>query len=347
MNLQDIIFIVLGIAVGGGVMWWLSQKNSKQAGASSEEEEVKLAQHLHAFNESITNQLHRVTEQLDKRLHENSKSVQDQVSSAQRSVQQVSASLGKLTQLTGDMQPKLEEITSFQKLLKAPKVRGSFGEVLLGNLLADVLPKDRYALQATMSSGEIADAVIKLQDNYIVAVDAKFPLANYEIFAREENLEKKRALRSQVLRDIKKHIGDISKKYVLPQDRTLDYAFMYIPVEGVYYETMVRGDEEQSLWDFCLQNHVVPVSPNSFLAYLHTVLVGLRGMQVEKQAQEILAHLSQVRKDFRTFAEDFTTVGKHLGNAKNRFDDSARRLDKFSNRLEQIETGEPQAKLEE
>jgi len=209
---------------------------------------------------------------------------------------------------------------------------------MLTSLLADVLPHDRYATQhAFGSSNEIADAIIRLQDGYIVAIDAKFPLSNYETYAREEDREAKTRLRSGVVRDIKKHVADISRKYISPEEHTLDYAFMYIPVEGVYYETMVQPADGESLWDFCLAQHVVPVSPNSFLAYLQTILVGLRGMKIEQQAREILANVSQVQRDFRQFGEDFAMVGKHITNAKNRFDDSARRLDKFQNRLDQIE----------
>lgn len=113
-------------------------------------------------------------------------------------------------------------------------------------------------------------------------------------------------------------------------------------MEGVYYETMVHSTEGDSLWEFCLTNKVIPVSPNSFLAYLQTVLVGLRGMKIEQQAKEILIHLSQLRTDFGKFSDDFNTVGTHLTNAKNRFDDSARRLDKFGSRLDQIETNSDQ-----
>ncbi len=231
-------------------------------------------------------------------------------------------------------------------MLKSPKVRGSFGEVLLGNLLNEVLPQDRFDLQYLFrSTGEIADSIIRLQDGYIVAVDAKFPLAGYEVYMNEKEIEQKAALRKVFMRDIKKHVTDISKKYISPHEQTLDYAFMYIPVEGVYYETMVHSAEGDSLWEFCLAAHVIPVSPNSFLAYLQTVLVGLRGMKIEQQAKEILVHLGQLRKDFGKFSDDFTTVGTHLTNAKNRFDDSARRLDKFTSRLDQIESHAPAEKL--
>jgi DNA recombination protein RmuC len=224
-------------------------------------------------------------------------------------------------------------------MLKHPKIRGGFGEALLANLLADVLPHDRYQVQYTFpGTGDIVDAVIMLQDGFKVSVDAKFPLANYQLMVLADDPVQKKAIRRLFFRDIKKHIQDISSKYIVPQAKTLDYAFMYIPVEAVYYETMIHEHAEETLWEFCLSHKVIPVSPNSLLAYLQTVLIGLRGMKVEQQAKEILEHLGQIRQDFSQFSKDFSMIGNHLNNAKNRYDDSARRLDKFSNRLEHIES---------
>jgi DNA recombination protein RmuC len=285
MTATDLIFLTLGIFAGLGLMWLLLRRQTRLPGDAMAD-----------IQRHVLDRLDNVTRQIDARLHENVRAMNeskaflsDRVSSTERTVREVSASLGRLEQATGALRATTDEISNFQNLLRSPKVRGSFGEVLLNNLLGDILPQDRYAVQHTLAStGEIADAVIKLQDGYMVAIDAKFPLANYEIYAREKDKEKKSRSRSAVMRDIKKHVLDISNKYISPKDNTLDYAFMYIPVEGVYYETMVQPADDDSLWDYCLRHHVVPVSPNSFLAYLQTVLIGLRGMKIEQQAREIL-----------------------------------------------------------
>ena len=344
--INEVLVGLLGAAAGAAVLWFILRRQNKEPAAG------ELFLHL---QRDLTARLDQTTQQIDQRLRENVRAMNesksflaDRVSSSERTVREVSSSLGKLEQATAALQRTNEEISSFQKMLKSPKIRGSFGEVLLTNLLADVLPNDRYETQFTMpSTGEIADAIIRLQDGYIVAIDAKFPLANYELAMHESDPETKAAARRLSIRDFKKHISDISRKYISPREKTLDYAFMYIPLEGVYYETMVQDPDGESLWEFCLKNKVIPVSPNSFLAYLQTILVGLRGMKIEQQAQEILETLGQVRRDFRVFSEDFSMVGKHLNNAKNRFDDSARRLDKFSNRLDQIETNTPEVLPEE
>ncbi len=332
MTTQDFILFAGSVCFGVFVTYFLTRR-----GSSATPDNADLKDHLQV-------RLDHISTKLDKRLQENvsamneSKSfLANRVSGAERAVRDVTATLSKLEHATAALKTSTDEISSFQNLLKSPKVRGSFGEVLLGNLLSDVLPHDRYATQYTFGSNEIADAIIRLQDGYIVAIDAKFPLSNYEAYAREEDRDTKARLRTGVVRDIKKHVSDIARKYISPEEHTLDYAFMYIPVEGVYYETMVQPIDGDSVWDFCLANHVVPVSPNSFLAYLQTILVGLRGMKIEQQAREILINVSQVQRDFRQFGEDFAMVGKHITNAKNRFDDSARKLDKFQNRLDQIE----------
>lgn len=314
------LIVVIG-AIGGvaAVVWLLSQRQNVSTAA-----------------------LDRVLGQLDARLKDNVRAMNESKSFMAQRVNEVSKSLGRLSHATDALQATSAEIASFQHMLKSPKIRGSFGEVLLGNLLAAVLPQDRYALQYSLpSSGYIADATIQLQDGYLVAVDAKFPLANYEIYSTAPTPADRQRARTLFLKDVKKHISDIAQKYISPPDKTLDYAFMYIPLEGVYYEMIVHDPAGSELWDFCLNHRVIPVSPNSFLAYLETVLIGLKGMKIQQQAQEILRSLSSVRHEFLTFAKEFSMVGTHLTNAKNRYDDSARHLDKFANRLEQVEGSMP------
>lgn len=337
----DFATMALGAAIGAVAAWLIvkATQRSQQGGVD------EIARH-------VSERFDKVSAQIDARLRDNVRAMNDskaflaeRVSSTERTVREVSAGLGKLEQATDALRRSSQEITSFQNMLRHPKVRGSFGEVLLTNLLADIMARDRYETQFTLpSSGEIADVIIRLQDGYIVAVDAKFPLAHFEEFVHEQDPERKRRARTALVNDVKKHVSDISRKYISPSDHTLDYAFMYVPMEAVYYETMVQ-DTDGLLWDYCLEHRVVPVSPNSIIAYLHTILVGLRGMKIEEQAREILTNLNQVRRDFRQFAEDFTMVGKHLGNAKNRFDDSSRRLDRFTTRLDQIATDDSPSAL--
>lgn len=332
---RELIFAALGLVTGIGLVWLLWQRRRP---ASPDVNFQLLQTGLHE-------RLDRVMEQLNLRLQENVQAMNEsksflanRVSTTEQSVRQISATLGRLEEATAAVQRTNQEIAEFQTMLRAPKIRGAFGEMLLTNLLTDYLPLDRFSTQYTLhSTGEIADAIIYLQDDFKVCVDAKFPLANYEHYIHATDESEKHALRKLFLRDVKKHILDIASKYIVPQERTLDYAFMYIPIESVYYETIMHDAIDDNLLEFCLNHKVIPISPNSFMAYLQTILVGLRGLKVEEQAQEILQSLRQFRHDFTMFSKDFAMVGTHITNAKNRFDDSTRKLDRFSQRLDTIE----------
>jgi DNA recombination protein RmuC len=339
---EEILLLAGGLLLGGGVAYLLLRRRGGDADAT-----------LHRLHQQMNERLDQVAQQVNLRLRENVDAVNEsksflahRVSATEQAARDVSTHLGKLSEATVAMQRTNEEIASFQKMLRSPKVRGSFGEVLLANVLADVLPADRYELQYTFrATQEVADAVIYLQDGYCVAIDAKFPLANYERLHAAVDEEGKSAARREFLRDVKKHIAAIGSKYIVPQEKTLEYAFMYIPLEGVYYEIMIHDKEGESLWQYCLTHKVLPVSPNSFLAYLQTVLIGLRGMRIQQQAKEILETLGQMRRDFTKFGEQFSMVGTHLANAKNRYDDSARQLDRMGTRLEHIDATAPTAAL--
>ncbi|MGH7929304.1 MAG: DNA recombination protein RmuC, partial [Candidatus Binatia bacterium] len=287
---EQIVYTLLGIGAGGALVWfWVRRRDDALSGHD----------HMIALQRLIAEQMDRISQQMDRRLQENIRAMNEskdflahRVSAAEKSVRSVSASLGKLSQATDALHKTNQEIISFQQLLRSPKIRGSFGEVMLGNLLAEMLPQDRYELQyGFRSTGEITDAIIRLQDGHIVAVDAKFPLANYQAFVDNQDQERKEQLRRVFLRDVKKHVSDIAKKYISAEEQTLDFAFMYIPIESVYYEAIMHDAEREGLWEFSLKHHVMPVSPNSLYAYLQTVLMGLRGMKIEQQAREILEHL--------------------------------------------------------
>ncbi len=339
----ELLILIIGLAIGGAIVLFVI----KSRPASSKNKQAE-------FQVTMTSWLEQFSRQMDRRLQENARAMHDtksfvsqRVGHSEKAVREVAAGLGQLKAATAAIQKTNDEISSFQQMLRHPKIRGGFGEVLLANLLSDVLPGDRYQLQHTFpDTGDIADAIIMLQDGYIVAVDAKFPLANYQLFIEAKDPNQRKIIRQTFFRDLKKHISDISKKYISPQHHTLDYAFMYIPVEAIYYETMVHDPSGQTLWEFSLNHKVVPVSPNSFLAYLQTVLIGLRGMQIEEKTKEIIASIGQVRRDFTQFTKDYAMIGTHLTNAKNRYDDSSRRLDKFNNRLDQIDTGAETPQIE-
>ena len=264
-----------------------------------------------------------------------SKTVGERIADTTKVFGEVKESLGKLTQRTEQIQEVGKNISSLQDLLRAPKFRGGFGELLLERLLADILPRDNYSLQYKFRDGETVDAVIRIGGN-LVPIDSKFPLEDFERMIAAESEEEQTALRKQFIRTIKKHIDNVTK-YILPDEKTFDFALMYIPAENVYYETTLRGyAEESEIYSYALQKRVIPVSPNSFYAYLQVIILGLKGLHIERTAHEILGHLGRLQGDLRDFQEDYVTLGGHIRHAAVKYDDAARKLTRLSDKLQVV-----------
>ena len=266
------------------------------------------------------------------------KTVGERIADTTKVFGEVKESLGKLTQRTEQIQEVGKNISSLQDLLRAPKFRGGFGELLLERLLADMLPRDNYSLQYEFRNGETVDAVIRIGGN-LVPIDAKFPLEDFQRIVAAESEEEQAALRRQFTRTIKKHIDAVTK-YILPDENTFDFALMYIPAENVYYETILRGHAEESeIYSYSLQKRVIPVSPNSFYAYLQVIILGLKGLHIEKTARDILGHLGRLQGDLQDFQGDYTTLGGHIRHAAQKYDDAATKLTRLGDKLQLV--GEP------
>ncbi|MGD0017153.1 MAG: DNA recombination protein RmuC [Verrucomicrobiia bacterium] len=264
----------------------------------------------------------------------------------QQSSTSMNSRLDNAAKVIGDLREKVGQIHEVGKaaqelvnIMRAPKLRGGMGELFLGDLLAQILPPEHYQLQHRFKSGDIVDAAIQIGQR-LVPVDAKFPYENFRRIMDAPTDTERVTARKQFLRDVKKHIDAIATKYILPDEGTYDFALMYVPAENVYYETIIKEDaagEEHQLFSYALQRRVVPVSPNSFYAYLQTILLGLRGMKVEQQAQEILATLARLRGDFERVQENFRVLGKHLTNAASTYTDTEKSFTKLDAKLGQIE----------
>ena len=253
--------------------------------------------------------------------------------------------LGELSKRTKDIEEVGKSISSLQEALRAPKFRGGFGELGLERLLADSLPPDAYRLQHRFRSGEAVDAVVRIGGN-LVPVDAKFPfpLEDFERMIIAESKGEQLDLRRQFVRVIRKHIDSVSK-YILPDENTFDFALMYIPAENIYYETIVRCpqlSEENDIYFYCLKKRVFPVSPNSFYAYLQAIVLGLKGLQVEKSAREILGRLERLQGGLQDFQRDYELIGRHLAHAAAKHTEAGSKLTALGGRMEML-TGENRA----
>ena len=318
---------------------------------SSELEEMRRVQAENQVSTALSlmqQQLGQLTQQLSQQLQSLSFQFQKTTGDIGQSLGHVQSHLGKVEVVTREVLEKAKTISSLDDLLRAPKFRGGMGEYFLGDLLAQILPPTHYVLQHRFKTGEKVDAAIRIGSN-LVPVDAKFPLENFRKYVQEEDGREKDALRRKFVADVKKHVDDVASKYILPDEGTYDFALMYIPAENIYYETILKDEalgEDRSLLTYALERRVIPVSPNSFYAYLQVIVLGLKGMRLEKSALSTLQALTQLRGDLDRFRSDFQTLGTHLANAKARYDEADKRLDKFSDRLELL-TEERPAELPE
>jgi DNA recombination protein RmuC len=245
--------------------------------------------------------------------------------------------IGQLITASAQMQKVGDDVKRLQEILASPKLRGGLGEWSLENLLAQTLPKDSYEIQYSFRDGQKVDALIHLA-GYNVPIDAKFPLSSFELLLKAERDDERIRLRKQFHNDVIKHIDKIAASYIRPAEGTLDFALMYIPAENVYYEAIIKyPDDAKDVLQYSLDKKVVPVSPNLLYAYLMTVVMGLHGLQIEKQAAEIRQNLKKLNASFADFTGTWDVLGKHLRNAYTQFDEGHKKLDRFGMELNNIQ----------
>ncbi|MBU2568108.1 MAG: DNA recombination protein RmuC [Elusimicrobia bacterium] len=297
-------------------------------------------QQMSDSQKTIGERLDNNTRVVGERLDNNTRVVGERLDNTSSVVSDVQRSLGSLSQATQRVFEVGKDISSLQEILRAPKLRGLLGELFLGDLLSQILPKEHYSMQYKFRSGETVDAIIRLGQG-LVPIDSKFPLESFRrIIETTASDDEKQAARKKFAGDVKKHIDAISQKYILPDEGTFDFAMMYIPAENVYYEMIIKDEttDDKGISAYALERRVIPVSPNSFYAYLQAIVLGLNGLRVEKNARLILEHLDRLKGDFARFRQDFDVLGKHLTSAKGKYEDSDKRLSRFEEKL--ISSGE-------
>jgi DNA recombination protein RmuC len=281
---------------------------------------------LDTLREQVRASLDGGREAIDRRLEETNRVVGD-----------VRRGLGEVDRQVRSVSDAARDLRGLQDLLRAPKVRGGIGEFLLADLLAQVLPEAHYSLQHTFPGGERVDAVLRIGPR-LVPVDAKFPLENFRRLAAAESDADQRTARKAFRTDVRRHVEAIATRYVRPGEGTYDFALMYIPAESVYHEAILRDDESGTdLFQESISRHVIPVSPQSFYAYLQVIVLGLRGLSIEDRAQEIMNRLGLIRSRLDRFTESFDVAVKHLGNAQSKLDEANRRLLRLDASLGEME----------
>jgi DNA recombination protein RmuC len=321
-------------------MWALMQQQMEQLRGQMTDGLNKNISVLMEQQRAINEQLRGITDQVNRQLQNSSGEISKRLDNAAKVIGDVQKNIGELSTASKQIFEVGKNIASLQEILQPPKLRGGLGEQFLGELLSQILPSKFFTLQYQFSSGEKVDAVIKLGEK-LVPIDSKFPLDNFKRIIECKTDDERKASQKLFYRDVKKHIDDIAGKYIVPNEGTYDFALLYIPAENIYYETITKDEsfgEEKGILNYSLNKRVIPVSPNSFYAYLQVIVLGLKGLEIEENAREIQIRLVSLAKDLKIFQEDFQVVGRHLTNAMNKFEEARRRLDKFSFRFEQAES---------
>ncbi len=302
MNL--VIFILIAIVFLVIIRLWLNKIEEKSKisqeliewlKTQSSQTEEKLSQQLNNFNSRIDNTL---------------------------------TTLKDLYKVVGEFSEIGRSIKDIQQFLSSPKIRGNIGEQILKDILKQHFPRDSYKLQYQFKNGEKVDAVI-ITSSGLIPIDSKFPLENFKKMTISTSEKEKEEFKKTFIGDVKKHISDIAKKYILPQEKTVDYALMYVPSENVYYE--IINNEE--LFDYAGKMMVLPVSPMSFFAYIKAILLSFEGQKIEEKAKYILDLLSAIKKDYQKISTDFSVLNKHIANAYNQSANLAKNLNQLEQKL--------------
>jgi DNA recombination protein RmuC len=326
-----VVAIVLAAAALAVAAVWLVRSLRAEIGGSLSQ----LDGAIDGFQMRLDHRLGELDAKVDRRLEGLDGRLLATQRNAGETATQIAEKLARVEEGTRSMLERANDLKRLEQALRPPKARGGFGEMLLANLLADMLPSSAYALQHGFSSGERVDAVIRVEK--YLPVDAKFPLDNVHRVIEAEDEEQRQLAQRALSRDVKGHVDAIATKYIKPGEGTYDFAFMYLPAETVYYEIACGGTGD--LHQYALTRRVFPVSPATFHAYLTMIVFGLRGLQIEKRAHEVMDYCGQLAKDFSRFKTDFDVIGKHIGNAQTKFGESHRWLDRFEARLDEaVET---------
>ena len=337
---------VIAIAIVAAIVWSAIRRSDAQLSQVRQEMQSSLATQgqsvtaqINHLMQSVTQQLGQVRQDLQSGITSSGKLASDAQIAMTQQLQTSSEAIRKISTQLAEVQQSGRELSqasqALQTVLGGAKTRGMLGEVALDRLLADALPRSAYDTQFRFAStGAIVDAIVRTGDR-ILSIDSKFPLDAYR-----KLVDFPGEARREFAQAVRKHADSIAEKYILPDEHTFDYALMFIPSEGVYYELLMTEDSKYGKLDeYCRTRRVFPVSPNTFYACLSAIAISLQGQKIEENARHLLANLAGLEKQFDSFAEVYDKLGTHLRHAQLSYDDAGGRLDRARNSLEQMAQG--------
>jgi DNA recombination protein RmuC len=341
-----ILLVTIAAIMGTGLYILLIKVNSLKNDAAT----TLLKQDLIALNEGMSTLRDGLKTHLTDRLDKNQELMRDsimkQFSESSRLITDVTERLVKLDETNRRVVDVADELRMLQNVLQNPKQRGVIGEYYLQTVLMNVLPPERFQLQYKFKDGEIVDAVIFLDKNKILPIDSKFSLENYNRLVEEKDKVRREAIAKALRVDLKNRIDETSK-YIRESEGTMDFAFMFIPSEAVYYDLLINkvgtaGTSSRDLIEYAFRDkRVIIVSPTSFMAYLQTVLQGLRSLQIEEQAKEIQVRVVQLSQHLQSYDTYMNKLGASLSTTVNHFNTAHKELKKVDKDVMKISKTTP------
>ncbi|MSU55415.1 MAG: DNA recombination protein RmuC [Candidatus Taylorbacteria bacterium] len=332
--MEQILFIFIAVLIiGNGILIWHLINKGKGVEKPDNDTGFKL----------ILEQVNQLSRTMDAKISDSGRQMSDtvhrQFSESQKLIKEITKELAEVKETGKQVVSFAHQLQNLQDILKNPKQRGILGEYYLETLLKNVMAQDQYKMQYTFANGEIVDAAVFVKDK-IIPIDSKFSLENYNRFSEEKNPAEKERLGKVFENDLKLRIQETAK-YIRPNEGTMDFAFMFIPHEAIYYDLLVNKvgvseDSENLIQRAANKYKVIIVSPTSFLAYLQTVLQGLNRMHIEEKAKDIVKRVDELGKHLRSYEEYHNKLGNSLSTVVNHFTSSSKEFKKIGKDVTRI-----------
>jgi len=307
--INEIYLITALIVAALGIFAWYINRSLKKVSeaAKTDESLLRVIETLQKGTTELQKGLHSQTKDIHQSLRSSTKNINQRLDNAAKYISQVSREVGQMSEIGRSMK-------DLQEFLKSPKLRGNIGEEVLKDLIGQMFPKNSFHLQYGFKSGERVDAVLKTEAG-LLPIDSKFPMENFQKMVKEENKKEREKIKRNFVNDVRKHIRTISKKYILPEEGTMDFALMYVPSESVYYEIV----NIPQLTDYARKHRVYPVSPTTLYAHLQMILLSFEGKKIEARSREVFRMLRALEKDYAKTEDTLQVLGKHINNAYSKF----------------------------
>ncbi len=314
----ELFLLLIVILSGFGLLYFLFSKQLEKI--ALKKEDTTLTEWLKSMQASITTSNQNLTSTLQK-------SYQD----LHQRLDVAATVMGDLKKEAGAFSEVGRSMRDLQEFLKSPKLRGNIGEQVLKDLISQMFPKSSFFLQHRFSSGAIVDAAIKT-DAGILPIDSKFPMENFQRYAQAKTDPDKHTFQKAFTSDVRKHIKDISTKYILPAEGTMDFALMYLPSEAIYYE--IANSPE--ILDYARRLRVYPVSPTTLYAHLQTILLSFEGKKIESKTKEIFGLLRSIQSDYGKLEDNLGVLSRHLTNAYNQMGNTSQTFSQLGQKLTSV-----------